>query len=112
MRCLSAIVVCLLCCNLLYGQGGDNVWPLQRCVQYAIDHNISIKQDSLNARLAKYALLQSELSQLPNVSANGSYGRNFGRSINPTTNQFVDAGYNSVSATGNASALVFGWLQV
>jgi outer membrane protein len=90
----------------------DNVWPLQRCVQYAIDHNISIKQDSLSARLAKYTLTQSQLSQLPSLSANGNFGRSFGRSINPTTNQFVDAGYNSFGATGNANALVFGWMQV
>jgi outer membrane protein len=90
----------------------DNVWSLERCVQYAIDHNISIKQDSLNARLAKYTLKQSQLSQLPALSANGSYGRSLGRSINPTTNQFVDADYNFVSASGNGNLLLFGWMQV
>lgn len=90
----------------------DNVWSLQRCVQYALDHNISIKQDSLTARLARYTLLQSRLSQLPSVSANGSYGKSYGRSINPTTNQFVDAGYDFLSASGNANVVLFGWMQV
>ncbi len=90
----------------------DNVWSLQRCVQFAIDHNISIKQDSLTARLARYTLLQSQLSQLPAISANGSYGRSFGRSINPTTNQFVEGDYNFLSASGNGNLLLFGWLQV
>src|SRR4029079_2657555 len=70
---------------------GD-VWSLQRSVQYAIEHNISIKQSVLNAKLAKYTLVQSQLSQLPNANVNTSYGRSFGRSINPATNQFVDAG--------------------
>ncbi len=115
MRLFLAIILCLLLNPNAYAQPGgnlDNVWSLERCVQYAIDHNISIKQDSLNARLAKYTLKQSQLSQLPTLSANGSYGRSLGRSINPTTNQFVDADYNFVSASGNGNLLLFGWMQV
>jgi len=115
MRLFSAIIICILLSDNAHAQPGgnmDNVWSLERCVQYAIDHNISIKQDSLNARLAKYSLKQSQLSQLPVVSANGSYGKSLGRSINPTTNQFVDANYNFVSASGNGNLLLFGWMQV
>ncbi len=44
----------------------QDVWSLQRCVQYAIDHNISIQQDVLNKRLAHFTVLQSQLAQLPN----------------------------------------------
>jgi outer membrane protein len=115
MRLFFAVVVSFLFFSVqTRAQQGstDNVWSLQRCVQFALEHNISIKQDSLTARLARYTLLQSQLSQLPSVSANGSYGRSYGRSINPTTNQFVDAGYNFVSASGNGNLLLFGGLQV
>ena len=116
MRLLTPLfIVCLLLSAGSYaqnaGQGGD-VWSLERCVRYAVDHNISIKQDSLNARLARYTVQQSQLSQLPAISATGSYGRSFGRSINPTTNQFVDASYDFLSASGNGSLLLFGWMQV
>ena len=116
MRLFCALLVSYLFISLNSSaqQSGnmDNVWSLQRCVQYAIDHNISIRQDSLTARLAHYTLQQSELSQLPALSANGSYGRSYGRSINPTTNQFIDADYNFVSASGNGNLLLFGWNQV
>ena len=116
MRLLRAIVtLCLLFSTTAYAQQGsgiDDVWSLQRCVQFAIDHNISIKQDSLTARLARYTLLQTQLSQLPALSANGSYGRSYGRSINPTTNQFVEGDYNFLSASGNGNLLLFGWMQV
>lgn len=116
MRLFFAVIItCLLSGINATAQKGsnlDNVWSLQRCVQYAIDHNISIKQDSLTARLARYTLLQSQLSQLPAISANGSYGRSFGRSINPTTNQFVEGDYNFLSASGNGNVVLFGWLQV
>ena len=94
------------------GQERSSGWSLQRCVKYAVDHNISIRQDSLNARLARYTLFQSQMNMLPTVSVNGGYGRNFGRSVNPTTNQFVDQSYNYISASGVANALVFSWFTV
>ena len=115
MRLFSAIFIsCLFILSNTYAQPGemDNVWSLERCVQYAVDHNISIKQDSLTARLAKYTLKQSQLSQLPTASASGNYGKSFGRSINPTTNQFVDAGYDFASISGTGNLLLFGWNQV
>jgi outer membrane protein len=116
MRLFSAgFIFCLFISSYSFAQQGsniDNVWSLQRCIQYAVDHNVSIKQDSLTARLARYSLLQSELSQLPTLNASSSYGRNIGRSISPTTNQFVDASYNFLNATGNGNLLLFGWMQV
>ena len=89
----------------------DNVWTLQRAVQYALDHNISIKQNELNARLSKLQLLQTQLSQLPNINASAAYGRSFGRSVDPTTNQFVNSNYDFLSLSGSADVLLFGWFQ-
>ena len=90
----------------------DNVWSLQMCVQYAVEHNVTIRQDSLNARMARYTLMQSQYSQLPTANVSSSLGRSYGRSINPTTNQFIDANYNFLSASGNGNLLLFGWLTV
>lgn len=93
------------------GQEG-NSWTLQRSVQYALQHNISIQQNVLNERLAKLTLLQSQLSQLPNANASGNYGRSFGRSVDPTSNQFVSgSSYDFVSLGANVDVLVFGWFQ-
>lgn len=111
MRSIKTVLIILLLPVAAMAQEGS-VWSLQRCIRYAIDHNISIKQDSLNARLARYTVEQSRLSQIPAVSASGTYGKSFGRSINPTTNQFVEGSYNSLSASGTASALLFSGLQV
>ncbi len=112
---LVVITVLLLVSGSVFAQPDKDpahIWTLQRCVQYAIEHNISIRQDSLNARLARYTLKQSQLSQLPTLSANSNFGRNFGRSVNPTTNDFVDASYNSMTFSGSGSVLLFGWMQV
>ncbi len=112
LRFALLVFGCLLSVSSVNAQDPGSTWSLQRCVQYAIGHNISIKQDSLTARLARFTVLQSQLSQLPAVSASSSYGKNFGRSINPTTNQFVEGSYNSLSVSGTANALLFSGLQV
>lgn len=104
-----ALFICLFS-PVSYAQQ-DSVWSLQRCVQYALDHNISIQQNVLNKRLAEYTLKQSQLAQLPSVNASSSLGRSFGRSINPTTNQFVEGDYDFLSLSGNANVLLFGWFQ-
>ena len=89
----------------------ENVWSLERSVRYALDHNLSIRQTELNERLANLNLQQSRLSQIPNINANIGYGRSFGRSVDPTTNQFVSGNYDFISAGGSADILVFGWFQ-
>ena len=110
MRCLTALLAQLL---LLFAfrAGAQDIWTLQRSVQYALDHNISIRQNELNERLARLTLKQSRLSQLPALNANTAYGRSYGRSVDPTTNQFVRGNYDFLSASGTADILVFGWFQ-
>ncbi len=89
----------------------DSVWTLQRSIQYALSNNIDISQNALNARLAELQFQQSRLSQLPNASVSGNYGYNYGRSIDPTTNQFVNSNYSFSGFSGNLDVLVFGWFQ-
>jgi len=86
-------------------------WTLERCVSYALSHNISIQQSVLNERLAALTLKQSRLAQLPNLNLSTGYGVSYGRSIDPTTNQFVDGHYSFSSLGGQADVLLFGWFQ-
>lgn len=89
----------------------SHVRTLQDAVRYALEHNISVKQNELNARLAKLQLLQTQLSQIPNINTSAAYGRSFGRSVDPTTNQFVNSNYDFLSLNGSADVLLFGWFQ-
>ena len=109
-RILSLFVLLLLPVFARAISEGDT-WTLERCVAYALSHNISIQQSVLNERLAALTLKQSRLSQLPNANLNTGYGISYGRSIDPTTNQFVDGHYNFSSIGGQADVLVFGWFQ-
>jgi len=89
----------------------NSKWTLQACVQYALDHNIQIKQSELNKRLQSLTYQQSQLAQLPNFNTGTNYGRSYGRSVDPTSNQFVNGSYDFLNLSGNADVLLFGWFQ-
>ena len=89
----------------------NSKWSLQACIQYALEHNIQIKQSELNKRLQSYTHQQSQFAQLPNINVGTNYGRSFGRSVDPTSNQFVNGSYDFLSLSGNADVLLFGWFQ-
>jgi len=66
----------------------QEVWSLERCIKYAQDNNITIKQALANVRTAVLSEKQAKASRLPNLGANVNVGEQFGRTIDPTTNTF------------------------
>src|SRR4029079_12337263 len=63
-------------------------WSLERCVTYAIANNISGKQADVQARITALTVKLNQAGLYPNLNFSSSAGYNFGRSINPATNQF------------------------
>jgi outer membrane protein len=86
-------------------------WTLQEAIAYALKHNISIRQNEINQRLALLTLRQSQYAQIPSLNVSPTYGISKGRSIDPTTNQFVEGSYEFLSASASSNVLVFGWFQ-
>jgi outer membrane protein len=69
--------------------GAQQKWDLKQCVDYAVEHNISVQQQDIQARLAELTYKQSSLSQYPSLNLGSSLGLNTGRSIDRTTNLFT-----------------------
>jgi outer membrane protein len=110
LRYISIILFSLI--SLDVSAQSDSLWSLERAVKFAHEHNISIRQNELNERLANLTLKQSQLSQIPNLNLSGGYGRSFGRSVDPTTNQFVEgSSYDFATISGSADVLLFGWFR-
>jgi len=65
------------------------IWTLEECINYALDHNINVKKQSLNINYQEELLLQSKLGVLPNFNAYASHGYNWGQRIDPFTNEFA-----------------------
>ena len=85
-------------------------WALKQCIDYALEHNIQIKQTRLNVDMAAANLVQSKASQLPRVNASASHSYNFGRSIDPFTNDFVTQRIQSNSFSISGSVTLFSGL--
>ncbi len=65
-------------------------WDLQRCVEYAMANNISVKQADIQARSAEIIAKQAKYQQYGQLNYNFQHGYGYGRSLNQTTNVLVD----------------------
>jgi outer membrane protein len=84
-------------------------WDLRKCVDYALENNISIKQTDIQARLAKLQVYQSKLSQYPNASFSGNSAYNSGYTQNPSTFSLSTESYFSAGLQLQTSVEIFNW---
>ncbi|MDR2585822.1 MAG: TolC family protein [Prevotellaceae bacterium] len=78
-------------------------WTLQECIQYALDNNLNIKQQSLTIERDKNQLEQSKWAMAPSVGFNADYSFGWGRSLNQqdftiTKNKLTQIGSTSIGA--------------
>jgi outer membrane protein len=88
-------------------------WDLKSCVEYAIQHNISVQQADVAARLAKLQADLASSNRLPTVNGTTGMGMRFGRSIDPTTNGFSNTQflYNNFGLNGGVQLYNAGKLK-
>ena len=78
------LIICSLCCVGIYAQDTKK-WTLEECINYAIEHNIDIRQRELNKQSAEIDVNTAKMSRLPDLNARAEQGWNFGRSNNTTS---------------------------
>jgi outer membrane protein len=59
----------------------QETWSLQKCIEYALENNIQIKQQALNNEYTQNQVDQAKSDRLPNLNAGLSNNLNFGRSL-------------------------------
>ena len=91
--------------NAVQASGNETKMGLQQAVDIALKNNISVKQSENQVLLNALQLQQSKFNRLPNANGNVSEFFNFGRSLDPFTNTFVDnnINFNQLSLSGNAT---------
>ena len=85
----------------------QETWDLEKCINYAIDNSIAVKQADLSVEDASVLKKMNEQQRLPSLNGNANAFSNFGRTIDPTSNEFVTANFFSNSFSLNAGLLVF-----
>ncbi len=84
-------------------------WDLKKSVEYAWEHNVTVRQASIQADVDSLTLRLNRLAQYPFASANTGLGMRFGRSIDPSTNQFTTTQFLSQQYNFQASITIFNW---
>jgi outer membrane protein len=80
-------------------------------VEYALEHNISVRQADVQARIYALTYKQSKLSQFPSLNMQNSGGYQFGRSIDPSTNEFTTEKILFTNHSVNLNFDVFNWFS-
>ncbi len=87
-------------------------WPLQACIDTALQNNIQMNQQRLNNRLTEINYEQARAQRIPTLNASASQSYNFGRSIDPYTNQYNNNNFASNSFSMNSSLTLFNGFQI
>ncbi|MFY0606852.1 MAG: TolC family protein [Cyclobacteriaceae bacterium] len=87
-------------------------YSLQECVDIAIENNLTVRRSELSREGAKINFNQARANRLPDLNAGGSAGYNWGRSIDPTTNQFISQQISFSGVNANSSVTVFNWFRI
>ena len=84
--------------TLSFSARAQKVWTLEECVDYAMEHNVTILQSVISQNSAEYQYKMSKNAWLPTVSADASQSFGFGQSPS----------YNGVYVSDNSTSFSFG----
>lgn len=86
-----------------YFSTAQNKLTLQQAIETGIKNNIDVLQSDLLMQKADIVFNQSKENMLPNLNASADHGYNYGRSIDPFTNSFINqkVGFASYGASSN-----------
>ena len=104
-----ALPLCLLAAQPSWAQTRE--WTLQECCDYAVEHNITVKQQQNQCRQREIDLSTAKNSRLPDVS--GSLGQNFsfGRGLT-SQNTYNNTNTSSTSLQIGASVPLFTGFEI
>jgi len=85
----------------------DKKWTLQESVAYALDNNITIKQNKLNVEISQENVNSSKGNFLPNLNASTNGSLNFGSGFDPVSQDRVTTSTYGGSFGLNSGITVF-----
>ena len=104
-----------VCIFLLFGMtvSAQETYDLKRCIQYARQNNLTVKLSQNNLALAKLDAEQAEHAWYPTVDGRIGGGIQFGRTIDPTTNDFDNQtiGFNNFGISAGSTVYAGGRIR-
>lgn len=88
MRTQLLTVTALVFCITISAQ--TKKWSIYECVDYALENNISLKQQTLNSELAQEDITSAKGNFLPDLRGSANQNWNFGSSIGQMVLVFLE----------------------
>ena len=88
-----------------------HMWSLRECCDYAVAHNISIKQQENQCRQQELQLSTAKNSRLPDLSASANQNFSFGRGLT-AENTYSNTNTSSTSFSLGTSVPIFTGFQI
>jgi len=106
MKRIYSLIAAAILLVVFTNARAQETWSLQKCIDYAIQNNIQIKQQTLNSEYYNNQLNQAKYNRLPNLNANLQNSTSFGRSLT-SNNTYLDRNSNSIY--GSLSSNITVW---
>ena len=103
MKRILAIAAICLSVTASAQNGG---WTLSQCIDYALEHNLSVKQSGLNVEQQEIALNTAESSRLPGLSGSAGQNFSFGRGLT-ADNTYANTNTTSTSFSLGGDMTIF-----
>lgn len=106
MKQFTLVVSAILTLSMAIPSIAQESWTLQKCIDYAIENNILVKQQELNSRYYQNLVSQAKSNRLPGLNAQLGNSFSFGRSLS-YENTYENV--NSMGISGGASSDITIW---
>lgn len=105
-KIIAASAALLLGMNSLPAQESVQEWSLADCIEYALEHNLSVKQSGLNVEQQEIALNTAEGNRLPGFSGSAGQNFSFGRGLT-ADNTYANTNTTSTSFSLGGDISIF-----
>lgn len=110
-RMKNIITTLVLLFAIFASQAQMRKWTLLECVEYAMEHNLTVEQFELDLENAKIDKSDAVGNMLPNLNGSTSVSSNTGFSINPTNNLPTNSTAFNVNAGISSNVTLFDGLR-
>lgn len=96
MKTMALVLACMPA-GLMAQTEGDKVWTLQKCIDYAVAHNVQMQKNRVSEQSSAVDVLEAKAGLLPSLSASVNQNLNY-RPFQETGGNFVNGGIATSAA--------------
>lgn len=109
---IKRIGLALIALIVITNAEAQKKWSLKECVDYALENNLAIKQTGISADIARVNYNQSYAAFFPTINASANQSFNYGRSVDPTTNNYSNQNVYGLQGSITADVTLFNGLRL